>query len=377
MGCRWPEQLRHWYQLHDGCQEYPYSLLLGPWMPLPLAGVVQEHRAQLQRQANALRSPYADPDDAQRMREAATQPAGMVPPGFLPSFVPIAVNLDGGVLYVDTRPGPWSGCITGLGDQDGRQWDGVEQMLSEIAAVLEQGALLGSYRPVSVSGFLEWQLVPGSGREPRDGSFPAEDETSDEDIDGWVEAARRRRDEGDDPDDPDDPDLAIEPETDLTGGTGDVDGTIQEEEPVPRWEPVPPSREAVLADVHRYPAPARVGEVSVSRLDALWGASMGGPRGFLAGVLGQWGVAEELLLQLDDLSSYHLGINNDEYGPADRGASIVVEALRDPLLDPGYGESRLLEFSLAEFVAGQVRWRQECYRDGQFTQGFTEWSARR
>ncbi len=374
----WPEQLRRWYQQHDGCQDYPYSLLLGPWMPLPLDGVAQEHRALLQRQVHALRSPYAEPDDAQNLQEAAAQPAGMVPPGFLPSFVPIAVNLDGGVLYVDTRPGPWSGCISVLGDQDGRWWDSVEEMLSETAGVLERGGLLDCFRPVSVSGCLEWQLMPGPGREPRDGSFPEEDEPSEEDVARWVEAALRRPGEGDDTD----------PAVDLGAGdagvvgvAGDFSGTVQEEdeeeEPAPRWEPVPPSREAVLADVHRYPAPARLGEVSVSRLDALWGVSMGGPRGFLAGVLARWGVAEEALLQLDALSSYHLGIKDDEYGPADRGAAAAVEAVRGPLLDPGYGQSRLLELSPAEFVAGQVRWRQECYRDGQFTQGFAEWSEGR
>jgi cell wall assembly regulator SMI1 len=192
-GCVWPGQLRCWYEQHDGCQDYPYSLLLGPWMPLPLAGVVQEHRALLQRQVHALRSPYAEPDDAQNLQEASRQPAGMVPSGFLPSFVPVAVNLDGGVLCVDTRPGPWSGCISVLGDEDGRWWDSVEEMLSETADVLEQGGLLDCYRPVSVSGYLEWQLVPGPGREPRDGSFPEEAEPSEEDLARCFPAVRRGR----------------------------------------------------------------------------------------------------------------------------------------------------------------------------------------
>ncbi|WP_380172228.1 SMI1/KNR4 family protein [Kineococcus sp. DHX-1] len=370
-GCAWPEQLRRWYQLHDGCQEYPHSLLLGPWMPLPLAGVVQEHQALLQRQAHLLRSPYAETADVQNLQEATAQPAGTVPPGFLPSFIPIAVNLYDGVLYVDTRPGPWSGCISVLGDQDGRWWDSVEEMLSETAGVLEQAGQLNCYRPVSVSGYLEWQLMPGPGRQARDGSFPQEEEPSEEDVARWVEAARRRR-AGDDDNDP-----TTDLRPDETGSAVDVIGAEQEEhedeEPAPRWEPVPASREAVLAEVHRYPAPARVGEVPVSRLDALWSVSMGGPSGFLAGVLASWGVSEELLLQLDASSSYHLGIDDDGYGPADRGASIAVEALRGPLLDPGYGQSRLLELSPAEFVAGQVRWRQDCYREGQFTQGFDEW----
>lgn len=359
-GCEWPEDLRRWYRLHDGCREYPYSVLLAPWMPLPLAGVVEEVRHQADLLADLVSMPWADPEAVERSR---TEPAGVVPAGFLPSFVPIAVDLQGGTLYVDTRPGHWSGCVTEYGDDSGRRWDSVTEMVAEIAEVLEAGGVSGHHRPRTVSGWLEWGIVPGPNREPREGSWIEERELSDE------EAVRRLRESQDllGPED-----RFVEPAEPAEEKASEPQP--QDTDPVPGFEPDTVLLEAVLAEIGRNPTVSKVCDLPLGRLDALFCANQGAPSGFLSSVLFGWGVEEEPLVRLDSAMTYQLVGHEEQYSAVDRGAAAAVEALRMPLVGLGSEGAHLLDLSPGELVRRYADCSVAYYRDGQTELDFFGWS---
>ena len=357
-GCEWPEDLRRWYRLHDGCREYPYSVLLAPWMPLPLAGIVKEVRHQADLLADLARMPWADPEALERSR---TAPAGVVPVGFLSSFIPIAVDLQGGILYVDTRPGRWSGCVTESNDGSGRRWDSVTEMLAEIADVLEEGGVSGYCRRMTVSGWLEWKLVPGPNREPREGSWIEEPELSDE------EAVRRLRESLDRPGPEDWFAETLEP-------AAEAAAEPDETEPVLGFEPDTVLLEAVVAEIDRNPVAERVRDLPLSRLDALFWANHGAPSGFLSSVLFRWGVEEGSLVRLDGAMTYQLVGDEGQYSAVDRGAAAAVEALRMPLVGLGSEGAHLLDLSPGALVRRYADWGMAYYRDGQTELNFFEWS---
>lgn len=337
-------------------------MLLAPWMPLPLTGVVEEARRQADGSADLASMPWADPEALERSR---AEPAGVVPAAFLPSFVPIAVDLQGGTLYVDTRPGPWSGCVVEYGDDSGRRWDSVTEMVAEIADVLEAGGVSGHCRPRTVSGWLEWEIVPGPNREPREGSWIEEPELSDE------EAIRRLRESQDLPGPEDWPAEPAEPAeiAEETASVSDSEG-----EPVAGFEPDPVLLAAVLAEIERNPVVERMRDLPLGRLDALFWANHGAPSGFLSSILFRWGVEEESLTRLDSAMTYQLVGDAEQYSALDRGAAAAVEALRMPLVGSGSEGAHLLDLPPGELVRRYAQWSVAYYREEQTKRNFFEWS---
>jgi len=163
-GAVWPEDLRAWYRLADGTERTTAGRLLPFHRPLPLASVI-EHWTMYQRiwADIAASSPNgAEWSDTARLEAG---PAGTAALMFLPSFVPIAEDLGGDDLFVDTREGPQGGCVTAFakGDADswGPRWASVTAMLAELATGLEQGRAVGGWRPRVEDGRLGWDVVGG------------------------------------------------------------------------------------------------------------------------------------------------------------------------------------------------------------------------
>jgi cell wall assembly regulator SMI1 len=163
-GGAWPEDLRAWYRLADGAERTTAGQLLPFYLPLPLAAVM-EHWTIWQRiwADIAASSPHdADWYDTARLE---AEPAGTAAMMFLPSFVPIAEDLCGNDLFVDTRLGPRRGCVTRFVKSDadswGPAWRSVTAMLAELATALEQGRAVGGFEPRVEGGRLVWDVVPG------------------------------------------------------------------------------------------------------------------------------------------------------------------------------------------------------------------------
>lgn len=166
----WPEDLRAWYRLADGTERTTAGRLLPFYLPLPLTSVI-EHWIMWQRiwadLAASSRQEVAEWYDTAYLE---AEPAGTAAMMFLPSFVPVAEDLCGDDLFVDTRKGPLRGCVTEFvaGDADswGPRWRSVTAMLAELATGLEQGTAVGGWRPRVENGQLAWDVVPGPAEPP-------------------------------------------------------------------------------------------------------------------------------------------------------------------------------------------------------------------
>lgn len=152
-----------WYRLAHGVERTAAGRVLPFYLPLPLAAVI-EHWAIWQRiwADIAASSPHAADWYDTAWLEA--EPAGTAAMMFLPSFVPIAEDLGGNDLFVDTRQGPRRGCVTEFakGDADTWRpaWPSVTAMLAELASALEQGRAVGGFRPRVEGAHLAWEVVP-------------------------------------------------------------------------------------------------------------------------------------------------------------------------------------------------------------------------
>lgn len=122
---------------------------------------VQVETEDDRRRARALGAPTA----AERLDPGPllAQPAGEIAGQFLPAFVPFAEDMSGTELFVDTRPGPRSGCVGAWlredGDSEGPRWSSVAVMLAEVADGLESGQPIGYWRPLVDAGRLFWDVV--------------------------------------------------------------------------------------------------------------------------------------------------------------------------------------------------------------------------
>ncbi|WP_316574286.1 NucA/NucB deoxyribonuclease domain-containing protein [Nocardia canadensis] len=92
-------------------------------------------------------------------REGGTEPAGSASELFLPEFIPIA-DRDGATLFVDTRGGDLSGCVSPFsaeGAGEGWMWTSVTAMFAALADSLEEGTILLGVHPVVRDNSLVWE----------------------------------------------------------------------------------------------------------------------------------------------------------------------------------------------------------------------------
>ncbi|MFC9664635.1 hypothetical protein ACFVJ5_30760 [Nocardia sp. NPDC127606] len=89
----------------------------------------------------------------------SAEPAGKASELFLPEFVPVA-DRDGTTLFVDTRSGHLSGCVSAYSAQgagEGALWTSVTAMFAALADSLEEGTILLDARPVVRDNSLVWE----------------------------------------------------------------------------------------------------------------------------------------------------------------------------------------------------------------------------
>ncbi|MFD3702514.1 SMI1/KNR4 family protein [Nocardia sp. NPDC058658] len=152
-GITWPEEFSTLFTHINGFSRENWLRLLPVHELFDLDRVVQERQLEL--------DVWGEFDE--EMGEPATaagDPAGT----YLPQFLPFA-GLDGNLLFVDTRPGPFHGCITEFdkvgADDAGPRWASLSAMLADLAHSLETGTPFDQHwTPAVVAGELNWQFQP-------------------------------------------------------------------------------------------------------------------------------------------------------------------------------------------------------------------------
>jgi hypothetical protein len=156
----WTEELREFYELHDG-QHVPQGedyVPVGSVLPdanlLSLDEVVRQHRNNL---ANRHRIDYLGDDWPAVVR---AQDAGETAEMFLPAYVPFAEGIFG-LTYTDTRPGRRRGCVRMFSAEaadGGAPWfDSVTEHIAAVHRSVEAGSALGEMTPAFEDGVLEWR----------------------------------------------------------------------------------------------------------------------------------------------------------------------------------------------------------------------------
>ncbi|MEH3153877.1 MAG: SMI1/KNR4 family protein [Gordonia paraffinivorans] len=149
-GASWPRQLVDFYQLHDGQEAEYRARAPGELLPasriLPCDEMVEHHQAMVDHGRWEL---YDDP----WLREnAENSEAGARSFCFLTDYVPIA-QWDSDYYFVDTRPGPQSGCVRYWARDDGDAsgevlWPSLAEMLADIRrSIVDDAVLLEPFRP--------------------------------------------------------------------------------------------------------------------------------------------------------------------------------------------------------------------------------------
>ncbi len=143
----WPEELRTFFTLVNGFPVDQWINLFPEHELFDLDRVLDERQVELEVWAEF-------------SGDAVDQPAGVVAGPWLPEFIPFA-GVDGNFLFVDTRPGPLYGCISGFdktfADNSGPQWMSLSALLADLADALEGGgAFAGGWKADVVHGRLTW-----------------------------------------------------------------------------------------------------------------------------------------------------------------------------------------------------------------------------
>jgi cell wall assembly regulator SMI1 len=159
IGRSFPADLREWYRLHNGNAQWPYPLVVPGYWPMSLDTIVAKW-TMLCRGSQEMADGAPDVFDVVA-REA--EPAGTMAGLFLPSFIPFADDGSACCCFVDTRPGPRSGCVTRYlredADYDGPWWDSVAVMLDTVGDSLETGRPIGVLGPTVTDGWLNWEYL--------------------------------------------------------------------------------------------------------------------------------------------------------------------------------------------------------------------------
>ncbi|WP_194828047.1 hypothetical protein [Nocardia sp. XZ_19_231] len=138
---------------------------VGGFLPLLMPGYDLLNRSR----SDQIRSLWLDIGTGQRERSPefaaefdpaalSAEPAGTACELFLPEFIPIA-DRDGTTLFVDTRSGELSGCVseyTAEGASEGWLWPSIVDMFGALADSLEAESAFMNYRPVVSDRVLAW-----------------------------------------------------------------------------------------------------------------------------------------------------------------------------------------------------------------------------
>lgn len=178
----WPSDLSTLYRRFDGAEPSTAGYIFPLYRPLPLAEAEQKKQmllsiwAQLSAEANAeferhMRSPLTRNLLAQSTHPEPTKPydaarvealdAGTTAGMFIASYLPIADNNSGDLLFVDLRTGAEHGCIREyekeLADSRPAIWSSVEELLDDTLSGLRTGRPAFSARPSVINGRLNWE----------------------------------------------------------------------------------------------------------------------------------------------------------------------------------------------------------------------------
>lgn len=130
----WPEQLREFYTLHNGQDPDKPGRFHGELLPMTLIFSVDQLVEEYRMLVEYGRSELAD--DEWLRGDAQDSQAGSTSSYWLPSYIPIG-GLDAYYYFIDTRPGPHSGCIrewTRDDHDNGSEpiWNSIAEMLADI-----------------------------------------------------------------------------------------------------------------------------------------------------------------------------------------------------------------------------------------------------
>ncbi|MFF5263095.1 SMI1/KNR4 family protein [Actinomadura viridis] len=151
LGTALPDDLLAWWRRADG-QDGLSGLLPSFYMPCSIRTAL--HRREMWMTAWNGVMEGADPARFAAFVEQANQATAGTPckNAWLPRWLPIANDGGGNDLFVDLRPGPAHGCVRQFfrdaGADDAALWDGVAEMLADVAA--------GLTREVPVQGYRIW-----------------------------------------------------------------------------------------------------------------------------------------------------------------------------------------------------------------------------
>lgn len=146
----WPEQLREFYTLHNGQDPDSGPRFHGELLPLSwifsVDYLVEEYTSMVEYGRSELA------DDEWLRDNARDSQAGSTAWCWLPSYIPIG-GLDSNYYFIDTRPGPHSGCIREWTRDDGDTssepiWDSIAEMLADIRrSVMTDTVLFEPWHP--------------------------------------------------------------------------------------------------------------------------------------------------------------------------------------------------------------------------------------
>lgn len=168
LGQEWPDDLVAWLLVSDGAdRSHTTALIPGGFIPAPVERIRHDWH-MLTGIARDVAREYGTTDD---LAEMDTAPAGAPAFLFLPSFVPIADDTSGDLLFVDLRDGKDHGRVGHWDHEDGyhgadhdyMSWIGVSHLARTVADALENGRWAPDGRkqndqiPVISNGVLHWE----------------------------------------------------------------------------------------------------------------------------------------------------------------------------------------------------------------------------
>lgn len=167
-GLIWPDDLKDLYRVQNGAATHDdhTGLFLGSVLPdkfLYPIDVAMEVRLTLLEAWDEIIYESVDEDAEDEMDQRDHDEAGTAASMFIPSYLPFS-GLDDYHYFVDTRAGALHECVTEYAqdatDTGGPIWASISVMLAAHATSLEEGSVLGVWKPVVNKGVLEWEVEP-------------------------------------------------------------------------------------------------------------------------------------------------------------------------------------------------------------------------